>query len=55
MHKARAMANTLAGAVLTDAALEVIPFGAEGEQIRGGIESALEDSELLDRKYEADS
>ena len=45
MHKARSMANTLAGAVLLDAALEVIPFGAAGEQVRGGIES------ILDRKY----
>lgn len=48
MHKARSMAGTLAGAVLLDAAFEVIPFGARGEQIRGGIES------LIDRKYEAD-
>jgi uncharacterized protein YlxP (DUF503 family) len=48
MHKARSMAASLAGAVLLDAALEVIPFGAEGDQVRGGIES------MLDRKYESD-
>ena len=48
MYKARAMADSLAGAALLDASLEVIPFGDAGEQIRGGLES------MLDRKYESE-
>jgi uncharacterized protein YlxP (DUF503 family) len=38
---ARGLAAHLADAVLADVAVEVVPFGAGGKGIRGGIEQAL--------------
>jgi len=36
------MASTLADAVLTDRATEIIPFGESGLGVQGGIEQALD-------------
>jgi hypothetical protein len=36
-----AMANTLSDALLTDRALEIVPFGEAGRGVRGGIEDSL--------------
>lgn len=41
LGQARSMAGSLSGALLADAALEVVSFGSGGKGIRGGIEHAL--------------
>lgn len=45
------MASVLPDAVLSDRATEIVPFGAEGRGVQGGIEQALdrgeEDEDLL--------
>jgi len=45
LSQARSMAASLGGALLADAAVEVVSFGDGGTGIRGGIEHALEDFE----------
>jgi hypothetical protein len=39
----RSMANTLPDALLTDQAIEIVPFGEGGAGVRGGIEAALDE------------
>jgi uncharacterized protein len=46
---AKSMAATLSGALLADAATEIVSFGAGGKGLRGGIEDVLDpglDSEI---------
>jgi uncharacterized protein YlxP (DUF503 family) len=43
LSKATSMASGLSGALLADVASEILPFGAGGKGLRGGIERALDD------------
>jgi len=45
LNEIKHMAQTLPAAVLSDARAEVLSMGKAGEQIRGGIEGMLADSE----------
>lgn len=49
LQKALSMARSLADALLIDSAHEVIPFGAQGSSVRGGLEQALDESVLTDK------
>jgi uncharacterized protein len=42
LSRAVSMASGLGGALLADVATEIVPFGAGGRGMRGGIEQALE-------------
>jgi hypothetical protein len=48
------MASGLSGAVLADVASEIVPFGAGGSGLRGGIEHALGDDIALGGEHEDD-
>ena len=54
LGQARSMAASLGGALLADAAVEVVSFGEGGSGIRGGIEHALDDFESPWSDAEAD-
>lgn len=49
LQKALGMARSLADALLIDSAHEVIPFGARGASVRGGLEQSLDESALTDK------
>jgi uncharacterized protein YlxP (DUF503 family) len=41
LGKVISMASTLPDAILSDHAIEIVPFGASGDGVRGGIESVV--------------
>jgi uncharacterized protein len=47
LSRATSMASSLSGALLADVASEILPFGAGGKGLRGGIEHALDDAIAL--------
>lgn len=49
LQKALGMARSLADALLVDSAHEIIPFGARGSSVRGGLEQALDESPLTEK------
>jgi hypothetical protein len=42
LSQARSLAGSLGGALLADAAIEIVSFGEGGSGVRGGIEQSLE-------------
>ena len=55
LSEARKMAASLRGALLADAATEVVSFGGGGRGVRGGIESALDERGSLDEVLDDES
>jgi len=52
--KALGMGRSLADALLVDSAHEVIPFGARGSSVQGGLEHALDASVIADKYQDED-
>ncbi len=46
LTQARSMAATVSDALLADAAVEVVPFGAGGRGVEGGIEQVLDSNDF---------
>ena len=54
LGKVTSMANSLSEALLTDRAVEIIPFGAAGSGVKGGIEQFAPDDSDEDTLDDAD-
>jgi uncharacterized protein len=54
LSQVRSLANGLPGALLADAATEIVSFGEGGKGIRGGIEQALGDNSWDPSGFDAD-
>ena len=55
LSHAKSMAGTIADALLADVATEIVPFGAGGKGLRGGIEEVLDTGAHSSRDWDDDN